>query len=84
MQYALDEDGYIKDWLYDMEAYDGFDLYMGNDCSGGVYWAWNRIGCSFSFSFTRSAIWRSPRLGEGMAANSSNSSSIRWFIGSSV
>lgn len=50
-------DGTLKDFIKEIpKGYDGFDLYMGNDCSGGVYWAWNRIGCSFSFSFTRAAL----------------------------
>ena len=50
MQYALDEDGYIKDWLYDMEAYDGFDLYIGNDCSTALAHAWWRVSNSTDFS----------------------------------
>ena len=50
MQYALDEEGYIKDWLYDMDAYDGFDLYIGNDCSTAVGQAWWKVSNSCDFS----------------------------------
>ena len=28
------------DWTYDIKSYDGFDLYIGNDCSGAVQNAW--------------------------------------------
>ena len=50
MKYALDEDGYIKDWLYGMESYDGFDLYIGNDCSTGLINAWWTVSNSVDFS----------------------------------
>ena len=50
MKYALDEEGYIKDWLYDMEAYDGFDLYIGNDCSTALSHAWWVVSNSTDFS----------------------------------
>lgn len=64
MQYALDEDGYIKDWLYGMEAYDGFDLYIGNDCSTALIHAWWRVSNTVDFSRVNYQI---PAL-----ANSSN------------
>ena len=50
MRYALDEEGYIKDWLYDMDAYDGFDLYIGNDCSTAVGQAWWKVSNTCDFS----------------------------------
>lgn len=49
MRYVLDEDGYIKDWLYGLEPYDGFDLYMGNDCSTAVAHAWWTVSNSVDF-----------------------------------
>ena len=50
MKYVLDEDGYIKDWLYDLPDYDGFDLYMGNDCSTSLIHAWWTVSNSVDFS----------------------------------
>ena len=50
MRYALDDEGYIKDWLYDMDAYDGFDLYIGNDCSTAVGQAWWKVSNTCDFS----------------------------------
>lgn len=50
-------DGTLKEFIKAMPTgYDGFDLYVGNDCSGAVYWAWSRIGSSFSFRFTGDAM----------------------------
>lgn len=49
MRYVMDEEGYIKDWLYDLEPYDGFDLYMGNDCSTAVAHAWWTVSNSTDF-----------------------------------
>ena len=50
MRYVLDEDGYIKDWLYDMDAFDGFDQYIGNDCSTAVGQAWWKVSNTCDFS----------------------------------
>lgn len=37
----IGNDHYIAaDWTYDIDSYDGFDLYIGNDCSGAVQNAW--------------------------------------------
>lgn len=56
-QYCFNPNGTLKDFIKAAPTgYDGFDLYVGNDCSGGVYWAWSRIGCSFSFRFTGDAM----------------------------
>lgn len=54
---CFNPDGTLKDFIKESpNGYDGFDLYMGNDCSGSVYWAWCRVGCSFSFGFTGTAM----------------------------
>jgi hypothetical protein len=54
---CFNPDGTLKDFIKEIpKGYDGFDLYMGSDCSGSVYWAWNRVGCSFSFAFTGDAM----------------------------
>lgn len=50
MKYIMDEDGYLVDWVYDLEAYDGFDAYMGNDCSTALAHAWWTVSNSTDFS----------------------------------
>ena len=40
MNYLIGEDGYLVDWVYDLESYDGFDIYIGADCSSTVQQAW--------------------------------------------
>ena len=39
--YLLDENNVVKDFVYDMATFDGFDSYTGNDCSTSIlhaYW----------------------------------------------
>lgn len=57
---CLDEDGKIAQWVNDLGTesryrysesgaalgFDGFAQYIGNDCSGAVYWAWLQISPS--------------------------------------
>ena len=50
MKYIMDEEGYLVDWVYDLEAYDGFDSYMGNDCSTALAHAWWTVSNSTDFS----------------------------------
>lgn len=52
MKYCLNEDGTVKDWVYELAAegsFDTFDLYMGNDCSNCVQQAWLTVSNSVSF-----------------------------------
>ena len=49
MQYTLDAEGYIKDWMYELDPYDGFDLYIGNDCSTALAHAWWTVSNSTDF-----------------------------------
>ena len=39
-QYCLTEDNTVMDWVYAFESYDGYDMYMGNDCSSAVQQSW--------------------------------------------
>ena len=50
MKYVMDENGYLVDWVYDLAAYDGFDAYMGNDCSTALAHAWWTVSNSTDFS----------------------------------
>ncbi len=53
-QYSFLPNGNMKDFVKEKtDGFDGFDRYIGNDCSGAVYWAWCRIGCSFTFGVTQ-------------------------------
>ena len=38
--YCLNEDKSIFDWFYDLDSFDGFDIYIGSDCSSTVQQAW--------------------------------------------
>lgn len=38
--YCLNEDKTIFDWFYDLASFDGFDIYIGSDCSSTVQQAW--------------------------------------------
>ena len=52
MKYCLNEDGTVKDWVYDMAAegtIDTFDMYMGNDCSTAVQQAWWTVSNKVEF-----------------------------------
>lgn len=59
--YCMTRDDYIADWLPGYsdaakEAYGSqvapWDVYLGNDCSGAVYWSWQRACPSIEFGFT--------------------------------
>ena len=55
MQYCLNEDGTLKDWVYDMAAegtFDTFDLYMGSDCSTQVLQAWLTVSNTVDYRRT--------------------------------
>ncbi|MBQ7246700.1 MAG: hypothetical protein IJS22_01220 [Lachnospiraceae bacterium] len=64
-QYCLDENGYVRSWLPEFsdaapEAAGStevpWDVFLGNDCSGAVYWSWMRACPSVSFGFTGDMI----------------------------
>ena len=38
--FCMDEHNAVKDWMYGAESYDGFDMYIGNDCSSALQMAW--------------------------------------------
>ncbi len=51
-QYCLDETDTLKDWIYELDTFDGFDMYMGNDCSTAIQQAYARVGNSFNYMGT--------------------------------
>ena len=48
--YCFDEEGVAKDWVYDMPAFEGHDMYMGNDCSTSIQKAYLTVSNSITFS----------------------------------
>ena len=61
MTHCLGQDDYVQPWLPgysdagDVDPANtepGWDIYLGNDCSGAVFWAWARACASVSFEFT--------------------------------
>lgn len=54
-QYMLDENNFMRDWVYEQPSYDGWDMYIGNDCSTSVQKAWARVSNTISFTSTRNA-----------------------------
>lgn len=55
MEYMLTEDHFMVDWVYTQPDYDGWDMYVGNDCSTSVQKAWARVSNTAFFTSTRNA-----------------------------
>ena len=69
MLYMLDDEGYVVDWAYGLDAYDGFDLYMGNDCSTALAHAWWTVSNTTDFSRCTYEVPQrvtEPRTGTGL------------------
>ena len=62
VEYCIDEDGYVKDWFYDMGSFDGFDMYFGGDCSTTIMHSWFTVSNSIDFLFT---TFMMPAVGRG-------------------
>ena len=63
--YCLNEDKTIVDWFYDLESYDGFDIYIGSDCSSTVQQAWWTVSNSTNLCSTN---YIPPAYGHGTIA----------------
>ena len=48
-KYCINEDGTVKDWVYDMPTFDGYDAYIGNDCSTAAIQALWTVSNSVDF-----------------------------------
>ncbi len=64
LEYCLDEEGYLKEEFY-MGDFDGFDNYIGSDCSTAVLQAYWTVSADINFSRTGSMV---PAYGYGMVA----------------
>lgn len=51
--YCLNEDKTVFDWFYDLAPYDGYDIYIGSDCSGALQQAWWAVSNSTDIGNTR-------------------------------
>lgn len=47
--YCVDDDRVLKDWVYETPPEDGYDAYVGNDCSTSVLHAWFTVSNSVDF-----------------------------------
>lgn len=65
MQYIMDEDGTLQDWVYDCDSFDTFDVYMGNDCSSALLQAWLSVSNKINFMRTTR---QNPAYGLGTVA----------------
>lgn len=66
-QYAVQEDGTLEPFVLELgtQGADIFDSYMGNDCSGAVYWSWAQISNSAEWIVTQGMI---PSMDQGTVA----------------
>ena len=60
--YFVDENGYAKDWAFEMDDRGGYDMYIGSDCSASVQLAWWTVSNSSEFFRTGGML---PSLGLG-------------------
>lgn len=44
-------DGTLQPWLKD-HGWDGFDMHLGMDCSGAIYWAWSKVSTDLTYRWT--------------------------------
>ena len=51
-QYVIGEDGYLKDWVYDLPQFDGLQVYLGGDCSSTLQQAWWTVNNDTEWIFT--------------------------------
>lgn len=59
--HCFDENGNLKPFVR-TKGFNGFDLYMGCDCSIAVYWAWNRVSDGIDYTLTCGML---PHAGHG-------------------
>jgi len=52
----LDENNYVQDWVWDMDARNGYDSYMGSMCSSAVNMAFWQVSNSIEFMSSQPSI----------------------------
>ena len=57
-------DGSLQPWLKD-HGWDGFDMHLGMDCSGAIYWAWSKVSPDLTYRWTGNML---PFNREGVIA----------------
>lgn len=60
--YSIDEEGYLKEFVTTAGEYDGYDMYIGTDCSGATVLAFRTVSTEVSFYQTKD---ESPVYGKG-------------------
>ena len=65
IKYCLNEDKTVQEWFYDLDSYDGFDIYIGSDCSSTVQQAWWTVSNSTD---TRNTGYIPAAYGQGTIA----------------
>lgn len=56
MQYCIDEEGYLKEFVQYAGALDAYDAYIGSDCSSALQQALLTVGAEVFFTQTQSMI----------------------------
>lgn len=64
VKYCMGEDGQLDEWVY-LGEYDGFDSYIGSDCSAAVQQAYMSVSGDVDFLNTRNMV---PAKGAGTVA----------------
>ena len=64
-KYCLNADKTIFDWFYDLDSFDGFDIYIGTDCSSTVQQAWWTVSNSTDI---RNTTYLPAAMGRGTIA----------------
>lgn len=63
--YSLGEDGCLEDFVTTAGEYDGYDMYIGTDCSGATFLAFRTVSTEVSFYQTKDEM---PVYGKGTYA----------------
>lgn len=56
LEYCLDEEGVIEDWVYELGTLDGYQMYMGNDCYMACQMAWATVANSMNAPVVENCI----------------------------
>ena len=62
MKYSIDEEGYLKEFVEYAGAGDGFDMYIGSDCSTSTCLALQTVGTEVCYTQTQDQV---PAFGKG-------------------